>query len=124
MLPDALRMGIDEKTFWELTPRKFKIYSNAYSEKLKEKDRFNWQLGAYVMQAVSVSLDHAFNGYKARSEYPEKPFCEQGEDEYIDASNWTEEQKEEARMKLFGYLGELQETHERAEKQKEALKSK
>ena len=115
-------MGIDENTFWTLTPRKLKIYADVYQRKLKDQDRMNWQLGAYFMNAVSVSLDHAFNGHKARSEYLEKPFSERDDDEYIDASDWTEEQKEEARMKLFGYLGELQESHENAEKQKEAMK--
>ena len=121
MLPDALKIGISEEVFWTLTPRKYKIYAEAYGEKLKEQDRFNWQLGAYFMNAISVSLDHAFNGRKAQSEYMEKPFSEQGEDDYIDASDWTEEQKEEARMQLFGYLGDLQKSHEEAERRKKEL---
>ena len=47
-----------------------------------------------------------------------KSLSEREDDEYIDASDWSEEEKEEYRMKLFGYLGELQETHEKAEKVK------
>lgn len=123
MLPEALMMGVSEEEFWELTPRMFKIHGEVYQRKLKEQDRFNWQLGAYFMNAVSVSLDHALNGHKARTEYFEKPFSEQGEDEYIDASNYSEEEKEALCMQLFGYLGDLQKTHEEAERRKKEVQA-
>lgn len=111
-----MAIGISEEVFWTLTPRKLKIYGEAHEKKLKEQDRQLWTLGAYFTNACTVAIDHTFG--KGRSDYLEKPFSEREDDEYIDASDWSEEEKEEYRMKLFGYLGELQETHEKAEKVK------
>lgn len=111
-MPKALVLGMTEAQFWESNPRKMKAYSEAFKQRQKIEDANNWSLGIYIKSAIASALD-------SKNKYPEKPYFEQVEDnEYIDASEWTEEQKQEYRMKLFGYLGELQTTHELAEKQK------
>lgn len=57
-----------------MNPRIIKLIEKGYQEKIKEIDYLNWLLGAYINNAVTVAIDHAFNGRKARSKYLEKPF--------------------------------------------------
>lgn len=74
ILPYAIAYGVDEKTFWHLNPKTFKIYKKAYKIKQKQTDEYLWIMGQYCLNAVSVALDHAFNGIKAKSKYVHSPF--------------------------------------------------
>lgn len=114
-LPKALLMGMSEDQFWESNPRKMKPYTEAFKQRRMLKDSDDWKLGLYIRSAIA-------SAFEKKCKYPEKPYLEEVEDnEYIDASDWTEEQKEEYRQKLFGYLGDLQKTHEQAEAKKKEL---
>ena len=114
-LPKALLIGMNEEQFWETNPRKMKPYSEAFKQRQMMKDNEDWRLGLYIKAAIASSFNN-------KNKYPEKPMLEEAEDrEYIDASDWTEEQKEEYRMKLFGYLGELKDIHETAEAKKKEM---
>lgn len=75
-MPYALSIGIDEKTFWTLNPRKIKPYQKAHKLRLEERDAELWRMGIYVQSAVTVAVEHNLAGRKARSKYIEKPLLE------------------------------------------------
>ena len=69
MEEDALRIGLDLVTYWNLNPKQYakhiKVFNEKEEQRLKEKDLFNFMLGKYVA--------YAFNDPKR---YPTKPFTE------------------------------------------------
>jgi hypothetical protein len=106
-LETALVCGIPEQTFWELTPRKFKIYVNASRELQRERDTEAWVNGMYTLRALQVALDQAFSGRKSTTKYFEAPILKlqaNGGSKYEDASDWPEEKKEEYRKRFLGKL--------------------
>ncbi len=64
------------KEFWEEDPDLFWAYRFSYFERLKmQQETFNhnaWLQGAYVYDALSVSLCNAFS--KTKVNYPELPY--------------------------------------------------
>lgn len=73
-----------------------------------------WVMGAYVKEAVGVAVENVLNGSKARATYYDKPFTQQINDsKFIDASDWTEEEKVKAREKLVGNLKSMEQSHNR-----------
>ena len=58
-----------------------------------------WSMGLYVYSAVSVSIEHAFCGKKAKSKYFEKPITMIAES--TKEENLTEEQKKRERNALL-----------------------
>jgi hypothetical protein len=70
-------MGITWWQFWELNPHKIKIISKGYHEKQVEMDSmmYAWW-GNYGLSAVSVAIDHCFNGRKANSKFVDKPLMQ------------------------------------------------
>lgn len=65
---EAIKYGMTYEQFWFDCPSLYYVYQDAYKEKLKEKDIFNWQLGAYIQMAVATMLDA-----KGKAKYPEEP---------------------------------------------------
>lgn len=43
--------------FWFNSPELYYIYEEAYLDKLKEQDMFNWQLGLYMSYSIGSCLD-------------------------------------------------------------------
>ena len=101
-LPHALTMGVPYELFWHLNPKKIKAFEEAYKLKRKVEDEQMWLMGMYVNNAVSVAIDHALNGRKAKSKYFEKPIMEQVKDNNPDLM--TEEEKLERVKLLFATL--------------------
>ena len=65
------------------------------------------------MRAVTVAVDGVLNGRKAKSEYFEKPMSQLVEDnQFYDASNLPEEEKEKLREQLVKNLKAMQKSHE------------
>lgn len=75
--PKCAIMGITWWQFWELNPHKIKIISKGYHEKQVEMDSmmYAWW-GNYGLSAVSVAIDHCFNGRKANSKFVDKPLMQ------------------------------------------------
>jgi len=69
-------------------PREMKAYEDAFALSQKLIDRNSWNMGNYMTSAVSVALDHAFNGKKAKSKYVERPLLE----EYFENLTLTQEE--------------------------------
>ncbi len=75
-MPQALNLGIDYHTFWELNPRRLKPFVIAYEQRTKqdmeiEQERMNteaWLIGVYVQQAICASLSKS-------CKYPQKPIA-------------------------------------------------
>jgi hypothetical protein len=63
---DALAIGLDLKTFWELTPKEFDKYVKAYQKRreneIRDRDFTNYLLGKYIGIAVNDP-----------KKYPKKP---------------------------------------------------
>lgn len=95
-------MGVPYELFWHLNPKKIKAFEEAYKLKRKVEDEQMWLMGMYVNNAVSVAIDHALNGRKAKSKYFEKPIMEQVKDNNPDLM--TEEEKLERVKLLFATL--------------------
>lgn len=64
-----------------------------------------------MLDAVSVAIDHAFNGRHAKSEYRDKSFSKEIEEQHM-----SEEQKIEETKKLFKNLELMQQNFERNNK--------
>lgn len=56
-----------------LTPKESQAFYEANRIRREEIDDISWVMGMYMLRAVSVALDHGFNGRKARSDYFDKP---------------------------------------------------
>lgn len=87
-LPQALSIGISEKEFWHMNPRRIKPYIKAHELKKKERDEDMWFMGHYVLSAVSVAIDRCINGKKATSEYIKRPLFS----EIMEECNMTQEE--------------------------------
>ena len=80
--------GLTIKDIENSNPREMKAYEDAFALSQKLIDRNSWNMGNYMTNAVTVALDHAFNGKKAKSKYLEKPLLEQ----YFDDLTLTQEE--------------------------------
>lgn len=55
-------------------PSELEPYAKAHKLEIKENDRMVHEIcGSYIVSAVSVAIDHCFNGKKAKSEYIKEP---------------------------------------------------
>lgn len=66
-LPKALYIGIPEKVFWRLNPRKMKPYQTAYEMKQRYDDFVAWNTGRYVQMSIASCLAKEIS-------YPERPY--------------------------------------------------
>lgn len=63
---NSIRYGMTYNQFWFDDPQLYYIYEEAYLDGLKERDIFNWQLGAYIQLSVGSCL-------AKECKYPQKP---------------------------------------------------
>lgn len=92
--------GLTLKDIENSSPREMKPYEDAFTLSQKLIDRASWSMGLYVKSAVSVAIDGAFNGKKAKSEYVEKPVLEK----YFDEMTLTQEEKDNRELqKMLAY---------------------
>ena len=69
--------GLTLKDIENSNPRELKAYEDAFILSQRMLDRNAWSMGIYVNNAVTVAIDHAINGKKAKSEYMDNPMLEQ-----------------------------------------------
>lgn len=112
-LPYCLLIGISYDQFWKINPRIVKVYQEAYRLREKKIDEEAWMLGAYINNAVTVSIDHCLNGKKATSKYYEKPFLQMTT---ANVAPTNEIEKNERIEHLFNGLKMLQTNFEIAKK--------
>lgn len=104
-MPFALNIGIEYSQFWLLNPRKMKPFEKAYRMKQKQLDGQMWMMGAYVLEAVGVSMANAFSKKGRKVEYRKKPFMA---DLDLEPTALSEEQKIERTNALFSMLSIMQ----------------
>lgn len=72
----AITYGMSVKDFWENDPNLFWAYRFSYFTKIKTEqevsNRNAWLQGAYFYEAISVSLNNAFN--KSKLDYSSEPY--------------------------------------------------
>lgn len=69
----CLALGISYHDFWGMNPRIVKIFNKAQAEKEKIYDTYMWAMGAYVYEAVYVSIGKFFGGEGFTLNYPDAP---------------------------------------------------
>lgn len=80
-----------EEQFWHSNPRIIEVWEQAYKNKINSMNAYihAW-VGHYGINALTVAIDHCFNGSKARSEYIKEP---------IELFEKTEEEKKAVQRK-------------------------
>lgn len=63
-MPNALMIGITYHEFWSMNPHIIKFYVEQYKNKKNEEDLRQWQLGQYILAAISTI---------GKGKYPKKP---------------------------------------------------
>lgn len=91
--------------FWTLNPRLLKPFQKAYETQREIEDEKAWQQGVYFLRAVSTALDGAFNGKKATTSYPEKPFSQMEKSK--SEEEMSDEEMSHNHEALFTYLNVL-----------------
>lgn len=59
--------------YWHGPTRLCESYRKAWEIRRDNQFAREWRAGIYTMHAVGVALDRAFNGEKAKAEYPDAP---------------------------------------------------
>lgn len=88
------------------TPKVLEAYDKAFEIKNEYTDMLMWTMGQYVMCAVGVSLDHAFSGKKAKSEYFPKPLSQLNKP-------MTKEEIEQKRKEFIAKMEQMKENFDR-----------
>lgn len=65
-MPYYLSIGVSWEKFMDSCPNDLKPYETAYQVKVNRQDIENWQLGQYLMAAISSALS-------PQAKYPKKP---------------------------------------------------
>lgn len=65
-------IGISYHDFWGMNPHIIKFYSEQYKNKRNEEDLKQWQLGQYILAAISTM---------GKGKYPKKPIFQISETE-------------------------------------------
>lgn len=124
-LPHALSIGIQEKDFWGMNPRRLKVHIKAYKLKREEQLTYDnyiaYLSGIYVMDALSSTVGNMFKNKGAKpNQYPEKPY-ELGDKKEEELSQDEIQRQTEllfARLNVMGKNFEMQKKKEQ-EKQHE-----
>jgi hypothetical protein len=104
-------MGLSLKEIRHSTLRELRYYEEAFRQKRKMIDSWEHMMGAYVFNAVSISLSNAFRGKnKTPTKYPEKSMMEEYEEKH---KVLTEDEKAAAIAALFNNLGNMQKNFEK-----------
>lgn len=124
-LPHALSIGIQEKDFWSMNPRRLKVHIKAYKLKREEQLTYDnyiaYLSGIYVMDALSSTVGNMFKNKGSKpNQYPEKPY-ELGDKKEEELSQDEIQRQTEllfARLNVMGKNFEMQKKKEQ-EKQHE-----
>ena len=80
-------------------PKDMIPYVKAHTVEIEERDMHIWEwTGAYGISALVYSLDHMFNGKKAKTEYPKTPIVEGKIKQQIEENNIVRQREEFVRM--------------------------
>ena len=97
MEEDAIRIGLDLRYYWSLTPKQWSKYIKVFNEKenarLKEIDLMNYILGKYIA--------YAFNDPK---HYPKEPFTHKNTDIKPMTDEEMEKQARRNTIKMGGVI--------------------
>lgn len=110
-MPFYLSIGVSETTFWKGTPVDLAPYIEADKLRQKRTDYENWQLGIYVMGAVSTAIETALHGKKSKMKYFDEPLL-QAKQKEKEAEILSEEEKKRQRDKLLMTLQIMQHNFE------------
>lgn len=66
-------LGVPEEYFWDSTPAEMQPYVKMDEMRQKRLDAQMWQMGLYVLNAVSVAVSNNLNGRKSKARYMDKP---------------------------------------------------
>lgn len=106
-------MGYDE--FWQMTPRKLKVYIEGFKLKRQIEDENSWLVGGYMFNAVTLALGNAFRkkGTNAEGYFEvfDKPFLMMKNDEEL-----TEEDKQKYIDQFMASLHVMQKNYEATHK--------
>lgn len=113
-----------------LTPKETQCFYAAHKIRREQIDDASWVMGMYMLRAVSVALDHGFNGRKARSNYFDKPLMtdiiqsEKPKKSSSDGEDMSEEEIQRKRDQLVNALSVMMYNAKGAEiAKKKALES-
>ncbi len=79
-LPQAIMIGISYHDFWKMNPHIIRFYIEQYKGKRNEEDLKQWQLGQYIVAAISC--------ISPKGKYPKKPMFQIREEK----ENFTEKE--------------------------------
>lgn len=72
-MPFYIAIGIDFDYAMQSNPKALEPYVDAYKLKRKMDDERDWYMGAYILNAFSVTLPNAFSK-NSNAEYLKEPF--------------------------------------------------
>lgn len=79
-------VGISYRDFWGMNPRIINFYAEQYKNRRNEEDLKQWQLGQYILAAISTI---------AKGKYPKKPAFQIEEQENKEKHSGYKESQEE-----------------------------
>lgn len=112
-----MAIGMTKHEFMHSLPNDLYVFFKAHKLRLKMRDEEMWYIGKYVEIAVGVALDHAFNGRKSNSKYPEKPFMQEEINKKEVEKKMSKEQLEKNAENVFLQLGIMGANFNRQKKQ-------
>ena len=87
-----MSIGITYEKFWGYNPHIINLFTKAQSEKAKQIDEMQWNMGRYMVNAVYVAVGRAMYGKEFTAEYIDRPFSyPERTQEEIDAEKADEE---------------------------------
>lgn len=64
---------MSKEEFFDSTPVELQPYLDAHNMEARRLDTQMWQMGIYVLNAVSVAVSRAISGRKSHADYMSKP---------------------------------------------------
>lgn len=74
-----------KEEFFDSTPKELQPYLDAHNLEMRRADTQMWQMGIYVLNAVSVAVSRAISGRKSHADYMSKPMYMLSEEKEQDA---------------------------------------
>lgn len=83
-------VGLDEQTFWGLTPKTIQVYFRAYQKRRETAIQDIWLQGYYMRWAIASTLSFS---EKKPPDYPDMPFKEQAEEALAHDEEWLQKER-------------------------------
>lgn len=101
-MPNALAVGVPYDLFKHLNPVKLEPFFEAHRIQRKMADEDMWRMcGTYMLSALTVAIDRAFNGRKSKIKYIENPVLS---DSFEQKEEFTEEELQQQREMFVAKL--------------------